>query len=478
MNSLLQNDHNNLGEILSQTQKLAEEYFRNQSELAAGRWVNNIATPAMPEKGIGVEGVLRLFKENYAHLIANSAGPRYFGFVTGGSTPAAVAGDWLVSTYDQNNCGSNDSIAPQLEKQTINFLRQILGLDENHFGSFTTGATISNFVGLSLARQWAGERLGMDISEHGLTGISNLKIISATAHASIFKSLSMLGLGRKSLTRIPTLPDREAIDLHALENFLKAHAENPVILIANAGTVNTVDFDDIPAISALKSKYNFWLHIDAAFGGFAALSEKYKHLIDGINEADSICVDAHKWLNVPYDAAMQFTRHKNLQLKVFQNSAAYLTDAAQSPDFFHYTPENSRRWRSLPAWFTLMAYGKEGHREIVERNCACAALLGDKIRHSSAFKLLAPVRMNIVCFTINDEAITPEFIRAFLDGVRDDGRAFFTPTLYQGVPAIRAAFSNWLTAEKDVAITWTALNEVLTKNEFSFRNKLSTFTKQ
>jgi glutamate/tyrosine decarboxylase-like PLP-dependent enzyme len=478
MNSLLQRDHKDLPEILSQTQQLAEEYFKNQSELAPGRFVKNIEMPMMPEMGMGVEKVLKFFKENYAHLITNSAGPRYFGFVTGGSTPAAVAGDWLVSTYDQNNCGSNDSIAPQLERQTINFLRQIFGLHENHFGSFTTGATISNFVGLSLARQWAGEKLGVDVSEHGLADISKIKIISGTAHASIFKSLSMLGLGRKSLTKIQTLPDREAIDLNALENFLKAHPDHPVILIANAGTVNTVDFDDIHAISRLKSKYNFWLHVDAAFGGFAALSEKFYHLIEGINDADSICVDAHKWLNVPYDAAMQFTRHKDLQLKVFQNSAAYLTDASQSPDFFHYTPENSRRWRSLPAWFTLMAYGKEGHREIVERNCECAALLGEKIENSSTFRLLAPVRMNIVCFTINDETISSESIRAFLNAVRDDGRAFFTPTIYQGVPAIRAAFSNWLTAGKDVDIAWTALNEVLAKNEFSFRNKLSTFTKQ
>src|SRR5258707_10985147 len=140
MNALLQNDYKNLSEVLRQTQLLAEEYFEKQEALAPGRFVKNIEMPAVSEKGMGVEKVLKFFKENYAHLITNSAGPRYFGFVTGGSTPAAVAGDWLVSTYDQNNCGSNDSIAPQLERQTVNFLRQILDLDENHFGSFTTSA--------------------------------------------------------------------------------------------------------------------------------------------------------------------------------------------------------------------------------------------------------------------------------------------------------------------------------------------------
>src|SRR6267154_991400 len=428
MNGILHSDINEFSSILERTKKVAESRLKNQDAVAAGVRVEDLHLQDLPEKGIGAKASIDFFEKHFANKMNNSAGPRYFGFITGGSTPASVAGDWLVSSFDQNACGSNDSIAPQIEKQTIHFMKQLFGLDEDYFGSFTTGATISNFVGLSLARQWAGEKLGVDVSEHGSPDFSKVKIISGTAHASIFKSLSMLGLGRKSLTKIPTLPDREAIDLVALENFLKAHPENPVILIANAGTVNTVDFDDLHAISLLKSNDNFWLHVDAAFGGFAALSEKFKHLMMGVNEADSICVDAHKWLNVPYDAAMQFTRHKNLQLKVFQNSAAYLGDPEKSPDYFHYTPENSRRFRSLPAWFTLMAYGKDGHREIVERNCATAKLFGQLIENSSTFKLLAPVRMNIVCFTVNDDTLSSEAIRNFLNAVRDDGRAFFTPT--------------------------------------------------
>src|SRR5882672_8188147 len=130
--------------------------------------------PPMPEKGVGVEKVLKFFKENYAHLITNTAGPRYFGFVTGGSTPASVAGDWLVSAYDQNACGSNDSIAPQLERQTIHFFKQLFGLDEAYFGSFVTGATLSNFTSLALARQWAGLQQGKDFSNEGLTGAEPL----------------------------------------------------------------------------------------------------------------------------------------------------------------------------------------------------------------------------------------------------------------------------------------------------------------
>jgi glutamate/tyrosine decarboxylase-like PLP-dependent enzyme len=271
--------------------------------------------------------------------------------------------------------------------------------------------------------------------------------------------MAMSGIGRKSLVKIDVLPDREAVNVSALENYLRANTE-PSIVVANAGTVNTVDFDDLMAIGELKKKYKFWLHVDAAFGGFAATSPKFAYLMDGVNYADSVTIDAHKWLNVPYESAMQFTKHKSLQLKVFQNSAAYLGDPEKSPDLFHYTPENSRRWKALPAWFTMMAYGKEGHTEIVERNCDCAFQLGNRIKESGAFKLLSPVRMNVVCLTLNVPELSMELIQHFLSAVRDDGRVFFTPTLYKGVPAIRAAISNWQTTTDNINVAFAALTEV------------------
>jgi glutamate/tyrosine decarboxylase-like PLP-dependent enzyme len=459
MHKLLEQDKTNITSVLSEIHRMAENYFKQQNDLAPGKYVENIKLMDMPEKGIGAISTLSLFEREFAPLISNTAGPRYFGFVTGGSTPAAVAGDWLVSTYDQNAFGSNDSIAPQLERQTIHFFKQLFGLEEAYFGSFVTGATVSNMVGLSLGRQWVGEQLGKDFSNDGLYGSDRIAVFSATPHSSAIKSLSILGMGRNSLQKIKTLAGREAIDVQELEKALQQF-NGPAIVIANAGTVNTVDFDDLEAIGKLKSKYRLWLHVDMAFGGFAGLSKKYKHLVNGTNHADSITIDAHKWLNVPYDAAMLFTKHKNLQLKVFQNSAAYLGDPNQSPDFFHYTPENSRRWRALPSWFTLMAYGKEGHTEIVERNCAMAEKLGNWISSSSKFRLLAPVNMNVVCFTLNKEQPATEEIKDLLVRVRDDGRTFFTPTVYNNIPAIRAAISNWLTTENDINITIEALKSI------------------
>ncbi len=463
MNGVLHSDRNEFSSILERTKKLAEKRLNNQDELPAGVRVEGFHLQDMPEKGIGAKASIDFFEKHFADKMNNSAGARYFGFITGGSTPASVAGDWLVSAFDQNACGSNDSAAPQLEKQTIHFMKQLFGLDESYFGSFTTGATLSNFVGLSLGRQWVGEQLGVDVSNEGLDAIPKIKIVSGTPHSSIIKSMSMLGIGRNALVKIETLPDREAIDIEKLENYLSENPSLPTIVVANAGTVNTVDFDDLEAIGKLKSKYKFWLHVDAAFGGFASLSDQYSHLMKGINYADSVTIDAHKWLNVPYDAAMQFTKHKNIQLKVFQNSAAYLGDPEKSPDYFHYTPENSRRFRALPSWFTLMAYGRDGHREIVERNCATAKLFGQLIEDSESFKLLAPVRMNIVCFTLKKESISTIEIQNFLSIVAEDGKAFFTPTVYKGVPAIRAAVSNWQTEEKDIKIAFEAIVRVAQK---------------
>lgn len=459
MHARLSTDKTNLSEILGHAKQMAESYFARQDSLAPGKFVPDISLMDLPRTGMGAHAALDYFEKNYADQIANSAGPRYFGFVTGGSTPAAVAGDWLVSAYDQNACGSNDSIAPQLERQTIHFFKQLFGLDEEYFGSFVTGATLSNFTSLALARQWVGEESGVDFSNEGLSAGVPVRVVSGTPHSSVIKSLSMLGIGRNALVKINTLRDREAIDPSALERYLKENS-GPCIIVANAGTVNTVDFDDLEAIGRLKTKYRFWLHVDAAFGGFAACSEKYRHLLQGINHADSITIDAHKWLNVPYDAAMQFTRHKNIQLKVFQNSAAYLGDPEKSPDYFHYTPENSRRFRALPSWFSLMAYGKDGYREIVERNCEAAGYFGEWIKNSTFFVLLAPVRMNVVCFTLRHNNPDAGMIRNFLDNVRDDGQVFFTPTVYQGTAAIRAAISNWQTEKEDLDVACDALTRV------------------
>jgi glutamate/tyrosine decarboxylase-like PLP-dependent enzyme len=415
---------------------------------------------ALPDDGMGAAAALQLFDHRYGQHMAASAGGRYWGFVTGGTTPAALMGDWLTSVYDINLADGDNSVAPAVEKEAIHLLRALFGLPDTFSGVFVSGATISNFVGLATAREWIAQQRGMSAAQDGLYGMQPIPVLSAAPHSSALKAMAMLGMGRKSLIVVNKLGgNREAVDVDDLRHRLDALAGQPCIVIGNAGTVNTTDFDDLEAIAALKREYPFWLHVDAAFGGFVACSPRYKHLVAGMEHADTLTIDAHKWLNVPYDSAMIFTRHQALQAQVFQNNAAYLPDLGDDPDFFHLTPENSRRFRALPAWFTLMAYGKAGYCEIVERACDLAQALGERIAASEQFRLLAPVRTNIVCFTLHERHGEPSAARIarLLAALRDDGRLFLTPTTYQGVAGIRAAFSNWRTEARDVEIAWDAL---------------------
>ena len=462
MNKILYNDREIRKELLQTAVDEANNFLDQLPDQPAAiypnaRHLEGAWHLALPAAGRGANDALTQFKARYAAGLSGSAGPRYFGLVTGGVTPAALMGDWLATVYDQNVAGDEDSSAPQVEQETIHLLRQLFGLPQEFAGTFVSGATVSNFVGLAQGRQWAARQQRMDAAQEGLYGLAPIPVLSATPHSSIFKSLAMLGMGRQ-ITLLPTLPEREALDITALAEALQQLDSQPCIVVANAGTVNTVDFDDLQAIARLQEKYIFWLHVDAAFGGFAACSPRTRHLVAGLEAADSITIDAHKWLNVPYDSAMQFSRHLDLQLEVFQNSAVYLgpVNPDQAPSLVHWTPQNSRRFRALPAWMTLMAYGRSGYQDIVERNCAQAAWLGEKIAASTQFQLLGLVNLNVTCFTLTGSPQMDE-VQRFLARLRDDGRVYLTPTQYKGVPAIRAAFSNWQTTMEDAAICWQAL---------------------
>ncbi|MDA3645215.1 pyridoxal-dependent decarboxylase [Saccharopolyspora indica] len=454
--------HPNLAEDLARLPELLDAARGYAGEVLAGIADRPAASPhrapqpaPLPDRGPGAEGAFQLFRDQWAPGFSASAGPRYLGFVTGGTTPAALVGDWLTSTFDQNAVSSLDSAAPVLERQTVGWLRELFGLP-SHQGAFVSGATMSNFVGLAIAREWAGEQLGVSVAEDGVAALGDLAVLSGSPHSSTRKALAMLGLGRGRLRQVPALPGREAVDVDQLAAGLAALDGRPAIVVANAGTVNTVDFDDLRAIIALRQRFPFWLHVDAAFGGFAALSPQHAELVAGLDEADSVCADLHKWLNVPYDSAVQFTRHRDLQLRVFQNSAAYLGLPTEDPDFLHLVPENSRRLRALPTWFTLAAYGRDGHREVVERDIALARELGDRVAAMPHLRLLAPVRLNVVCFTLAENP-TGERVGRLNRAVTESGEAFLTPTVHEGTPGLRAAFSSWRTTGPDVTRVADAL---------------------
>ncbi|CAI2484597.1 L-2,4-diaminobutyrate decarboxylase [Serratia ficaria] len=471
MHPRLQQDLEQFPQILEHTRQIAADFLGGlkrrpvcpppkQQQLQPG-------DDRLVEDGAGALAALADFWRRYEAGVSASAGPRYFGFVTGGSTPAAVAADWLVSVIDQNSQLSHDTMAAAIELAAVEQLKSLLGLPETFTGSFVSGATMANFAGLAIGRQWLGRQRGIDIAQQGLAALGDIQVLAANPHASSVKALSMLGIGRDALITIASQPGCEAIDTQALERHLAATEGIPTLVLASAGTVNTVVFDDLPRLLALRERYPFWLHVDAAFGGVAACSPHYAPLLAGWQQADSITVDAHKWLNVPYDSAIQFTRHLDLQMQVFQNHSAYLEAPSLRPDnYLHLTPENSRRFRALPLWLALKAYGSSGMRDIVERNVRLARLLGAELSASEGFRLLAPVNLNVVCFALSQPTGDADAARdRFLARLDRQAVVRCTPTRYNGQPGIRAALVNWMTEEEDIRQALASMRDCLPEEE-------------
>ena len=441
--------------VLNAAARVAEDFLRTLPTRPAGA-VAQVIVAADLTTAIGAEAALADFRAHYEAGLSGSAGPRYWGFVTGGATPAALAGDWLASAYDQNVSNDIGSVASQVERETVAGLRDLFGLPDDFAGVFVSGATQSNLVALATARQAEYARFGHDIAQQGLSAAPPLRVLAGAAHSSILKAMAVLGLGRDALQPVATLPGRTAVDVAAMATALASGEGRPTIVVASAGEVNTGDFDDFAALAELCARRGAWLHVDGAFGLFAALSPEHASRLRGIERADSVTVDLHKWLNVPYDSAVVYTRDREAQRAVFRASSAYLGD---SSDPLHYTPENSRRFRALPAWMTLRAYGRDGIAEWVQRGCTLARAFAEGLRVIDGIDVLSDVHLNIVCFALrHGDAAARD---AFLDRLNRDGRVFMTPTVLFGRPGIRAALSNWMTQPEDVAIALAAVRDVL-----------------
>ena len=464
MNSVLLHDLNDINNILEEAKKRSIDFLDNIENIPTSNKESIDVNKQLNELGLGSLGALEEFNQRLAPLMVASSGPRYWGFVTGGSTPASIVGDWLASVYDQNTQSTkgHGGTSALIEFETINLLLQLLELPKSFLGGFVTGATMSNFTCLGVARQWFGKEFGKDFAKNGIT--EAITIFTSTPHSSSIKSLSMLGIGSQNYTIIKTIEgNREAIDLNDLERNIKVLNGKPFILISSAGTVNTADFDDFRAIVKLKEKYNFWWHIDSAFGGFAAVSDKTKHLVEGWEGADSITIDCHKWLNVPYESAFYLIKEKYaaLQIETFQNSnAPYLGNPLENFNYLNVLPENSRRLKALPVWFSLLSYGKKGFQDIVENSIAMALKFGDFVNENENLELLAPTRLNNVCFTLRGDH-NQEKVSLFLENLNDTRKVFMTPTLYQNRKGIRASFVNWRTTEDDIRIVINEMNAII-----------------
>lgn len=354
-------------------------------------------TLTLSNEGINIDVISQQLQEHIIPQLSASRGPRYWGFVTGGATPIATLADWLVSTFDQNVSKDGDSIASDIERQTLSWLCELFHLPDTFKGSLTTGATAANVLAAVTARQYLGEKQHINVAKDGLFGL-DIDIFSTTPHASMIKSLGLAGIGQKQRIQINNVPDSEQIDCDALEQALQQSQAKGKWVIASAATVTATDFDDLITISALCRQYDAWLHVDAAFGIFERLIHGPKGKTQGLELADSITLDAHKWLNVPYESGIFLTRHQQSLFESCDVSAPYLTGQAGNPAFMSLGIENSRRFRAFPIWLSLLAYGKDGIAAWVKNNIHCAAKLANWIADSQYYELMHPCQLNVVLF--------------------------------------------------------------------------------
>jgi len=423
---------------------------------------------SIPETGHGASRTLeRLIRDGMDASV--STGPRYFHFVMGGATPASLGADWLASTLDQVAYAWVASpLSIQLEIVALGWLQDLFGLPSKWGGVITTGATMANFVGLASARQWWGERQGVDVSEDGLSSLPVMPVFSSGhVHASAIKALSMLGIGRSSI-RVLARDSIGRFDLDALEKELSGLDGVPAVVIGNAGEVNIGDFDPISRLADLTEKHDAWLHVDGAFGLFAGLSPKTKHLVEGVDRAQSVTVDGHKWLNVPYDCGFAFVSSPRLLTRTFRYTAEYLPKPDDPhPNMGAIGPESSRRARSFSVWATLHAYGRKGYEEIVEKHLALAERLGQMVSDAADLELLAEVQLNIVCFRYNagdkSEDELNDINHRLGQAILEDGRVYVGTTRLEGRVALRPAIVNWRTTERDIELLVEVVRELGSK---------------
>ncbi len=405
------------------------------------------ALQAEPCKPISV---LALLDEYGSPATVASAGGRYFGFVTGGTLPAALAANWLAGAWDQNAAlWVQSPVAAFLEDVTATWLRDIFRFPSSCGVGFVTGATMANFSCLAAARHALLKRGGWNVEEQGLFGAPEIRVIVGSGvHASVLKALSLVGLGR---SRVMAVPVDEQGRIKA-DSFPPLTAKSLVCI--QAGNVNSGAFDPAKEICRRAGECGAWVHVDGAFGLWAAAAPGYRHLLDGFTEADSWATDCHKWLNVPYDSGLAFVREADYLRNAMALSGAYLQFSDQR-DGAQYTPEASRRARGVEIWAALKSLGTRGLADMIERNCRLAERFALGLRRAG-YAILNDVVLNQVLVSFGDAEVTRRVIAA----VQSNGSCWCGPTEWQGHTAMRISVSSWATTEADVDRSLTTVVQI------------------
>ncbi len=420
----------------------------------------------LPEEGLGTaDAVERLLRVGTATATA-SAGPRFYHFVIGGSTPASLAADWTTSLLDQMaGMRASSQFAHSVETTVLGWLCELFGLPAHWGGALTASATFANFTGLGCATQWWGAQHNVDVTVDGITGLPRLPVLaSGLVHPSSRKALQMLGHG--NAVEVYRRDAVGRLDVPGLKRRLEELAGAPAVLIATAGEPNAGEFDPIDTLADLAQEYGAWLHVDGAFGSFARLSPQTAHLVEGLERADSVAADAHKWLNVPYESGFVLLRDPTRLGRAFGMPGAPYLPGPDTPGsgYMLLGPESSRRARALPIWATLAAYGRSGYQALIERHCQLARYLAEQVDAAPDLERLAEVPLNVVCFRYRPPDLPvdqlDEVNRALGEALLRDGRVFAGSTVYGGQTALRPAISNWRTTAADLDLLIEVVREI------------------
>ncbi len=444
--------------LLRRTAELAIDYLASLPERPVrvdhdAAAIRDALTGPLPEDG---EDPLRVIEELVANAergIVSMAGPRYFGFVIGGSLPAALAADWMTSAWDQNaGIYVGGPAASVVEEAVGAWLIELFGLPAASGFGITTGCQMANFACLAAARHAVLERAGWAVEERGLYGSPEIDVVvGEEAHATIFTALQYLGLGRERVIRVAT-DDQGRMRADALRAALP-DGDRPLIVCLQAGNVNTGAFDPFePTIDAVRERDSAWVHVDGAFGLWAAASPDLRPLLKGAERADSWATDGHKWLNVPYDAGFAFVADAAQHAAALAPaSAAYIEYGESERDEFQWVPEYSRRARGFTAYAALRSLGRSGVREMVERCCAIARRMAERLAAADGVSVMNEVVLNQVLVRfdppggIDDGSFTREVTRR----VQNDGTCWLSGTSWHGTTAMRVSVTNWSTTEAD-----------------------------
>ncbi len=440
-----------MSEILNEVTRRAADYRDRVStepiRPEPGHDMSEVTGP-MPEEGSEADHVIKLIDEVVTPATMGFSSPRFYGWVIGSVYPVALAADWLTSSWDQNTVvheASPGTVA--LEATALRWIRDLAGLPETAWGAFVTGTTVGNAAGLAAARTAVLADVGWDATSRGLFGAPEVTVVvGEEVHPSLVKALGFVGLGRDRVVRVPV----DGQGRMRPDSF--PELSGPTIVCLQAGNVNTGSFDPMAAIIPMAREAGAWVHVDAAFGFWAAVSPALRHLAAGMDLADSWATDCHKYLNVPYDAGLVMVRDPSALERVMSVDAEYLLAGEIGQDPGLYTPELSRRARGVPTYAVLRHLGRSGLIDLIERTVHLAQLFGQRLSEEG-FDVLNEVVLNQVLVSFGD----PDETRRVVKTVADEGVMFAGPTVWQGQTAMRISVSGYATTEDDVEMSVDAI---------------------